>query len=308
MLAIVIETEPGERYERASAERLAEVVRRVGGRKDRFLVLERLPDEADFYAQVWHEGEGPYQVEYRDGSAGRHFQAHTDDPEAVVTALTGWARRTPGWDAALTWSPLDLGAPPEEPPPPALSPEDRAALEAAVRVALHGGYRDRAALAELAEEYLVTDDRRPVTQAQARALVDRLWRDRLAEQAAWRGETDPERLARAFAALDAAGVVAREDFTCCRSCGMREIGAEAGPGGARGFVFFHQQCTDGAVTEGTLRLYFGGFDDEERTTAAIGHEVVAALTAAGLGTAWDGSPARAIEVTPLDWRRRLPVH
>ncbi|SCD38379.1 hypothetical protein GA0115251_106436 [Streptomyces sp. TverLS-915] len=329
MLAIVIRTEPGESHERVSAEGLAGLVRRVGGRKDRFLVLERLPDEPDFYAQVWHEDEGSYQVEYRDGSARRHFQAHTDDADAVAAALTGWARRTPGWDAALTWSLLDLGepdgpgdsapddaapvpdsgapAPDQEPPAPGLSAGDLAELEGVVRVALHGGYRDPEALAELAEEYFVADDRRPVTAAQARALVDRLWRERLAEQEAWHGETDPERLTRAFTALDAAGVVAREDFTCCRSCGMGEIGAEAGPGGARGFVFFHEQCTDGAVTGGGLRLYYGGFDDEERTTAAIGREVVAALAAAGLRTTWDGSPARAIEVTPLDWRRRLPV-
>ncbi|MFJ4415061.1 DUF6891 domain-containing protein [Streptomyces sp. NPDC088925] len=364
MLAIVIRTEPGESYERVSAEGLAGLVRRVGGRKDRFLVLERLPDEPDFYAQVWHEDEGSYQVEYRDGSARRHFQAHTDDADAVAAALTGWARRTPGWDAALTWSLLDLGEPdgpgdsapdemapapdeaapapddaapapddaapapheaapvpdsgapvPDQEPPapdgaapaPGLSAGDLAELEGVVRVALHGGYRDPEALAELAEEYFVADDRRPVTAAQARALVDRLWRERLAEQEAWHGETDPERLTRAFTALDAAGVVAREDFTCCRSCGMGEIGAEAGPGGARGFVFFHEQCTDGAVNGGGLRLYYGGFDDEERTTAAIGREVVAALAAAGLRTTWDGSPARAIEVTPLDWRRRLPV-
>ncbi|SCE21356.1 hypothetical protein GA0115246_1125616 [Streptomyces sp. SolWspMP-sol7th] len=96
MLAIVIRTEPGESHERVSAEGLAGLVRRVGGRKDRFLVLERLPDEPDFYAQVWHEDEGSYQVEYRDGSARRHFQAHTDDADAVAAALTGWARRTPG--------------------------------------------------------------------------------------------------------------------------------------------------------------------------------------------------------------------
>ncbi|EDY43366.1 DUF6891 domain-containing protein [Streptomyces sp. SPB074] len=334
MLAIVIRTEPGACHERVPAQRLGELVRGIGGRKDRFLVLERVPDEPDFYAQVWHEGEGPYQVEYRDGSAARHFQASTRDAEAVVAALTGWARRTPGWDAALTWSPLDLAGPDDtddtdgpqgtdgqgdtdgphgtdgpdaDPLAAVLSAEERAELEGAVRVALHGGYRDRDDLAELAEEYFVTADRRPVSAGQARALVDRLWRERVAAQAAWHGETDPERLARAFAALEAAGVVAREDFTCCRSCGLGEIGAEAGADAARGFVFFHQQNTEDAVRGGGLRLYYGGFDDTERTTAAIGHEVVAALTAAGLAAAWDGSPERAIEVTPLDWRRRLPT-
>ncbi|GAA3642822.1 hypothetical protein GCM10022267_31820 [Lentzea roselyniae] len=42
------------------------------------------------------------------------------------------------------------------------------------------------------------------------------------------GETDPERLTRAFAALREAGITARENFTCCRSCGESEIGGEGG--------------------------------------------------------------------------------
>ena len=42
--------------------------------------------------------------------------------------------------------------------------------------------------------------------------MDRLWGERLAEQAGWEGETDPERLTRAFAALDAAGITARENL------------------------------------------------------------------------------------------------
>lgn len=79
---------------------------------------------------------------------------------------------------------------------------------------------------------------------------------------------------------------------------MTEIGAEADAvQGARGFVFFHHQGTRGAA-EGGLTLYYGGFDDSARTTTAVGHEVVAALDAAGLSTDWDGNPDKAIEVTP----------
>lgn len=94
--------------------------------------------------------------------------------------------------------------------------------------------------------------------------------------------TDPERLTAAFRALEASGITARENFTCCRGCGMAEIGAERED--ARGFVFFHAQVVE---------------------HAGVGHEVVAALDAAGLSTQWDGSPGTSIGVTPLDWRRRL---
>ncbi|GAA3057235.1 hypothetical protein GCM10017562_22600 [Streptomyces roseofulvus] len=115
-------------------------------------------------------------------------------------------------------------------------------------------------------QYLVSGDDRPVGREQAEALVDRLWLERVAESAGWEGVTDPERLTAAFAGLERAGIVAREHFTCCRTCGTAEIGAEEGADEARGFVYFHRQCTE---------------------------------------TAADGDPQAAILVTGLNWRRRL---
>jgi hypothetical protein len=177
-------------------------------------------------------------------------------------------------------------------------------LEKRLRAVLVAGYASRAELAELAEEYLVSKDRRPVSREQAEALADRLWLERVTEQAAWQGETDPERLTRAFTALQEAGITSRENFTCCRSCGQSEIGGEGGPD-ARGYVYFHTQCTDSAAAGNGLMLLYGGFDGSPETTAAIGHEVVAALAAVGLHTEWDRDPGRTITVTPLDWCRRL---
>jgi hypothetical protein len=180
-----------------------------------------------------------------------------------------------------------------------LDEEDRADLEAMLRLALVGGYQDREELAEMA---LDTYD--SLAEEEAQQLVDHLWAERLAEQAAWDGETDPERLARAFQALEEAEITAREDFTCCRTCGQAEIGGEARPG-ARGFVYFHQQGTESAAEGGGLMLYYGGFDGSAETSAVVGREVVAALVAVGLPTEWDGDPGSAIRVAPLDWRKRL---
>ncbi|WP_282692593.1 hypothetical protein [Streptomyces sp. CC208A] len=303
MLEIVVKTENGERHVRVSAGELAGLVRRIGDEGDRFLVVQRIPDLPDVFAQVWHKTGGDYTLEYRDGAAGRHFQAMADGPEAVVEAMTGWARQEAGWDSGLLWTLLDMG-PAREVPPLDLDDDEREELEERVREVLVGGYASRAELAELAEECLVTQDHRPVSREQAEALADRLWLERVAEQAAWQGETDPERLTRAFTALQEAGITARENFTCCRSCGQSEIGGEGAPD-ARGYVYFHTQCTDSAAAGHGLTLLYGGFDGSPETTAAIGHEVVAALTAAGLHAEWDGDPGRAITVTPLDWRRRL---
>ncbi|MGW4825594.1 DUF6891 domain-containing protein [Streptomyces sp. NPDC004227] len=303
MLEIVVKTENGERHVRVSAEELAGLVRHIGGDGDRFLVVQRIPDLPDVFAQVWHQAGGDYTVEHRDGAADRHFQAMADRPEAVIAAMTGWASRETGWDGGLVWSLLDMG-PTREVPPLDLDEAEHEELEKRVREVLSGGYASRAELAELAEEYLVTSARRPVSGEQAQALADRLWLERVAEQAAWQGETDPERLTRAFTALGEAGIIARENFACCRNCGQSEIGG-AGEPDARGYVYFHTQCTDSAAAGHGLMLLYGGFDGSSQTTAAIGHEVVAALEAVGLHTEWDRDPGRAITVTPLDWRRRL---
>ncbi|XMN04750.1 DUF6891 domain-containing protein [Streptomyces griseobrunneus] len=303
MLEIVVKTEKWERYVRVSAEELAGLVRRIGGHGDRFLVVQRIPDLPDVFAQVWHKAGGDYMLEYRDGAADRHFQAMADGPEAVIDAIAGWARHNAGWDSGLAWTPLDMG-PAREVPPLDLDENEREELEKRVREVLIGGYASRAALAELAEEYLVTKDRRPVSREQAEVLANRMRLERVAEQAAWQGETDPERLTRAFTVLQEAGITTRENFTCCRSCGQSEIGGEGEPD-ARGFVYFHTQCTDSAAAGHGLMLLYGSFDGSSETTTAIGHEVVAALEAVGLHAEWDRAPGRAITVTPLDWRRRL---
>lgn len=331
MLAITVDTENGRRHSRVTAGELAALVRRIGADGDRFLVLQRIPDLPEVFVQVWHEseevgagtdagageglsegsgsnsspgsGSGGYVLEYRDGAYDRHFRTTLGSPDPVIAAMTAWARASETWKAGLQWERLDF-----EPPAPVpeldLTDEDRGLLEARVREVIAGGYATRAELAELAEDYLVSGGVHPISLAQARQLVDRIWLERVAEQATWQGETDPERLTRAFTALEAAGITARENFSCCRSCGQSEIGAAGSPE-ARGFVYFHSQSTDAAASGHGLTLHYGGFDGLPGTTASVGREVVAALERSGLSVEWNGDPGRALDITRLDWRKRL---
>ncbi|WP_328560070.1 DUF6891 domain-containing protein [Streptomyces coelicoflavus] len=301
-LAIRVETENRQTHTRVRAAELRELVARIGGAGDRFLVVQRIPDIPDVFAQVWHEEGGEHRLEHR-AAADAFFGADLDDPHRVAGLLTGWARQEPGWDADVAWEPIDLGP---EKDVPELPDEVRRQVERLVRERLRCGYDSRKALVEMAEDHRDpdADDERPVSRAQAWQLVDRLWLERLAEQETWGGETtDPDRLTRVFEALDATGVTAREDFACCRGCGTAEIGAERE--GARGFVFFHRQSTEAAAEGHGLMLHYGGFDGSEETTTAVGHEVVAAFAGSGLSTEWDGDPGRAVAVTPLNWRKRL---
>ncbi|MFC8125686.1 DUF6891 domain-containing protein [Streptomyces sp. NPDC057302] len=302
MLEIKVETENWQTHTRISAERLRDLVCRIGGAGDQFLVVQRVPDLPDVFIQVAHEPGGPYEFQHRTGmDAGHLFVTRVPEPGTVADAMIGWARQESGWDAGIEWARL------EDPPRtevPELGPEVRRAVEERVRTLLRCGYLARRELTEAAEEWLVDGDERPVSRPQARLLVDQLWLERLDEQAQWAGPMDPDRLQEAFAALESSGITARENFTCCRGCGLAEIGG-SGPADARGFVFFHAQGTEAAADGGGLSLYYGGFDGTAEQTTRIGREVVGALTRAGLSAQWDGSADKAIEITELNWRRRL---
>ncbi|MFJ7774453.1 DUF6891 domain-containing protein [Streptomyces yangpuensis] len=304
MLAIRIHTDRGESYDRPALGTLSDLVARIGADGDGFVVVERIVAEPEIYIQVLRDGGGDYQLEYRDGSADRHFQAYLPTAAEVVAVMARWARREKDWDAGPAWERLDLPPRPADTDPPPLDPEVERELAEAVRGWLRCGYADREVLTESAEEYLVVGDVRPVSRDQAARLVERLWQERVAEQAGWTGTTDPERITRAFAALEASGITARENFTCCRGCGLGEIRGD-GAENARGFVFFHSQATEGAAAGQDLFLMYGGFESDEDRTVSVGREVVAALGAAGLRWAWGGAAHDAIRVTGLDWRRRL---
>ncbi|RKE21238.1 DUF6891 domain-containing protein [Streptomyces sp. TLI_171] len=296
MLQIAVQDRSGRVAVRPSEEELLDLVRDMGARPGCFLVLQRVPDLPDTYAQACPE-RGAWTVEYRDGRQSRHYGTRVDDLERVAALLAGWARQDAEWHAGARWERIDFGPDPE-PAPLELPEEDRRILVEDVRRSLVGGYPTPAGAARAVRDAWPT-----VTEEQAKQLVDRLWLERVAEQRSWVGETDPERLTRAFAALESTGITAREDFTCCRSCGHAEIGAENE--NARGFVYFHRQGTEAVAGGGALALYFGGFDGSEETTAAVGREVVEALTAVELTVRWSGDPGQAIRVTDLDWRRRL---
>ena len=69
------------------------------------MVLERVEAEpGDWYIQLWRRPEGPFQLEYRAGTAAEHFQTRTDSVEKVVDAFFGWIDRDPAWMAAFEWT------------------------------------------------------------------------------------------------------------------------------------------------------------------------------------------------------------
>lgn len=126
--------------------------------------------------------------------------------------------------------------------------------------------------------------------------------------ATWIGDTDNDRLARAFADMDATGIVARENLGQSLSDGEYEIdrivdATLAAGQTVRGNVFFHEQDVECALAGGGLNIAFTGDRTGAEAARLIGHEVVAILERHGLKPDWNGNPDQRIRID-MAWRRR----
>jgi hypothetical protein len=129
-----------------------------------------------------------------------------------------------------------------------------------------------------------------------------------AEQAGWGPTTDCDRLDGAFAALNAQGIVARQDFSCCNNCGFTEIWDEVEEVEKRqpveGYVFYHLQCTEQAIDTGQLLLAYGCVEDDPEAFQRVGNKIVEELRRVGLNASWGGTANHPIVVEDMVWRRR----
>jgi hypothetical protein len=104
------------------------------------------------------------------------------------------------------------------------------------------------------EDYELTEEQLTAAFAQLREVRLR----QQAEIGVYHCRTDA-----AFGELNANGIVARADFSCCGSCASAEIGDELDD--TRhwiGYVYFHSQDTDHLVDSGTTYIGYGAFEPE----------------------------------------------
>ncbi len=60
------------------------------------------------YIQAGGEGEGPYDLEYRDGDAEHHFRSNQNVSKSEVpAAFRKYLRRDPSWKADFQWEKLE---------------------------------------------------------------------------------------------------------------------------------------------------------------------------------------------------------
>jgi hypothetical protein len=153
------------------------------------------------------------------------------------------------------------------------------------------------------------DDADPaILRPHAQRFVREVIAAQLVEQATWPALTDCDRLDAAFTALEGEGIICRQNFSCCGTCGSAEIwdeiaGAQEAGRPARGYAFYHVQDTESAVEGYGLYLNYGAVEEGEAAALAVANEVVARLERHGLRVSWDGRWSRRIGVS-LDWKRR----
>lgn len=128
------------------------------------------------------------------------------------------------------------------------------------------------------------------------------------DQETWPQTTDCDRLDSAFESLECAGILTRQDFSCCGTCGAFEIQDEMDKvvksgKNVRGYAFYHMQDTESAVEGGGLYLNYGALQDGEAAAVEIGKEIAAILKQRGLEVFWDETWEKRIGVK-MDWKRR----
>lgn len=191
----------------------------------------------------------------------------------------------------------------------ALTAEQFDDLHDFIRTQVVAGYTPIGEIAHEAVEVFADEAIDPAQlHAAAVAVVEQVRTVQQHDELSWPPVTDCDRLDAAFATLDGSGIVARQHFSCCGTCGTHEIldemqqATKAG-GAVRGYTFFHLQDTEHAVNGDGLYLSYGATDAGSAASVAIGHEVVAALHREGLAAAWNGKIAHRI-LLPIRWQRR----
>jgi hypothetical protein len=186
--------------------------------------------------------------------------------------------------------------------------EDRGELRAFISYRVREGFESVHEIVEDASAWAHEKYGQSDLLPEIKRLTSELLAAHRAEQAGWGPTTDCDRLDEAFAALNAQGIVARQDFSCCNNCGFTEIWDEVEKEEKQhpveGYVFYHLQCTEHAMKTGQLLMAYGCVEDDPQAFVRVANKIVAELRKSGLNASWGGTADHAILVDGLVWRRR----
>ena len=182
---------------------------------------------------------------------------------------------------------------------------ERQALEYVRRYVRSGFYRPSEVVRIVGDDVFGGDIPRERLRQLVEAEVERL----RVEQQSWPAVTDCDRLDRAFAALEADGILALHNAGLTNSDGITEVSeryraAGGTASGVAGYCFYHGQDVEHALRDGELTLAFGDIAGDRQKGVEIGERVRRALEAAGLDVSWTGSIDDRLVIKGFRWQRR----
>ena len=86
-------------------------------------------------------------------------------------------------------------------------------------------------------------------------------------------------------------ITSRQNYACCRSCGIYEIEEERPD--SFGWCFYHMQDAEGLRENGMVYLAFGSAN---REVIPVGNKIVSVLNKHNIVTEWNGDPSTRILV------------
>lgn len=189
-----------------------------------------------------------------------------------------------------------------------LSAEVLEELRGYIKRDVAGGFLPLDEIIESAVDVLAEDADPEVIRLEAVRATTEALEAHVSAQSQWPAVTDCDRLDAAFEQLEELGIISRQNFSCCGTCGAGEIVDEMAAATEQGrkvhgYTFYHAQDTESAVEGYGLCLNYGADQDGEASALEVAQKVVDVLEAHGLATTWDGTWNKRIAVT-LDWKRR----
>jgi len=181
-------------------------------------------------------------------------------------------------------------------------------LRDVIETDVKAGFATKEEIIEAGIDYLLGDFDYDWIEAQASAITNELLEAHFEIQKAWHNETDCDKLDEAFSELDRNGIVARQNWKCCQTCGHAEISYAIEETEAfrpvRGYAFYHLQDTESAVRNDYLYIAYGSVSGDEKDSAIVANEIVETLRKHGLEADWNGKVKTRIAIREIHWQRR----
>ena len=100
----------------------------------------------------------------------------------------------------------------------------------------------------------------------------------------------------AFKTFDTVGVIAKQDFTCCLTCGSSKIHDYFEPD-SKGYTFYSAQDYDDLRMNDSVYLAFSSWDGDENESRKVGFLIKKHLESHELNVDWNGDVRIRIRVS-----------